>query len=284
MGLLSVAASYAGSRAETWWAPWAFWLGLLIIFTPIGVRVILIQESSRRERLGLLLMLGLLLYLVKYLQYPLAFANYDEFSHFRIALDILESGHLFHPSPVLPVGSFYPGLKIVTTTISHLTGLSIFAAGTIVIGVAKMLIILSLYLLYEHVSGSARAGGIATLIYMANPHFVLFSSEFSYESLAFPLAIWVLFVTARIVDQRENHRVAFTVIAELGLWAVITTHHLTSLPSWAFCCSGWRPRDCAADGFGIPSHWPVSRWLAWRWRRSGCSIRNCGCLAISPLY
>lgn len=234
VGVLLVALAYEGGRisAQQWPEP-LFWFGLLTIFLPIALRLLL-AKPARRERIALLIILTINLYLVKYLQYPLHFSGYDEFAHWLTTQDIVTTGHLFHANPLLPISPFYPGFEILTGALSSLTGLSIFVAGTILLGVIQLIFVLSLYLFYEHFTSSARVAGIATLLYMANPQFLFFDMDFSYESLALPLAVFVLLALAYRGDIHADRRKGLTLIIWLGLAAVVVTHHVTSYALVAF--------------------------------------------------
>ncbi len=236
LGVLLVALAYEGGRlsASQWPVP-LFWCGLLLLFVPVALRLFSAQPT-RQERIALLIVVTINFYLTKYLQYPLFFTSYDEFLHVRSAQDIAASHHLFQPNPLLPISAFYPGLEIVTNAVSSLTGLSIFVAGTLVIGVATLLLVLSLYLLYERLSGSMRLAGLATLLYIANPGFVFFDTMFAYESLALPLAIFVVFAIVHRGSLPVRGQVALTLLIWAGLAAVVVTHHLTSFALLAFLC------------------------------------------------
>ncbi|TME03322.1 MAG: hypothetical protein E6I80_19445 [Chloroflexi bacterium] len=227
VGVFLLALAYNGGRDAAQWADPLFWFGLLVLFLPIAGRLLSLR-ASRRERIALLVVLGMALYLAKYLQYPLYFTYHDEFAHWRTAYDIAASGHLFQRNPIIPISSFYPGLEIATSALSSLTGLSLFAAGNVVLGVGRLVLILAVYLFFEHIISSARVAGIATLLYMANPHFLLFDADFSYESLALPLAMFVLFaVVSRSSEPGGRHR-GLTLAIWLGLGTVVITHHVTS--------------------------------------------------------
>ena len=132
-------------------------------------------KGRRRARraIGLVVVLGVALYLVKILQSPTAFIQFDEFLHVRTAIDILEKHHLSARNSLLPVSPLYPGLEIATTAIANLTGLSIFWSGDLLLFVARVIFVLSLFLLTEIVCGSALVAGIASLIYMAHSGFLV---------------------------------------------------------------------------------------------------------------
>ncbi len=195
LGVLSVAYAYTTSRSAGTGLDTYFLPGILLIFIPATVRLIS-PTASRFERLGILCVVGICLYLVKVMASPLYFSFFDEFLHWRTADDIARSGHLFSENALLPVSSYYPGLEIVTNALSTLGGLDTFQAGIVVIGVARLVMILSLFMLNEQIMASARIAGIATILYMTNPHFLLFDAQFAYESLALPLATFVMFAMA----------------------------------------------------------------------------------------
>ncbi len=195
LGTLSVAYAFTDSRFGGAGLTPFFLAGLLLMFIPTMVRL-LSPAASRFERLGLLCETGMYFYLVKVMSSPLYFSFYDEFLHWRTADDIAKSGHLFSENALLPVSSYYPGLEIVTNAVSTLSGSNTFTAGLIVIGVARLLMILAFFLLCEQVLKSTRIASIATMLYMANPHFLLFDAQFGYESLALPLVAFVMFVLA----------------------------------------------------------------------------------------
>src|SRR6266545_4304543 len=82
------------------------------------------------------------LYLVKVLHSPLIFTLHDEFIHWHTANDILKSGHLFRENPLLPASALFPGLEIVTAALTRLSGLTIFDAGVVVVGIARLMLVL----------------------------------------------------------------------------------------------------------------------------------------------
>lgn len=202
-----------------------FLLGLLFIFVPNLARL-LSPAPSRLERICLLCGLGMSLYLLRFMTSPLRFSEYDEFLNWRTADDILRTGHLFSENPMLPVGPYYPGLQIVTNAVSTISGLHTFQAAVLVISAARLLMILSLFLLYEQLTNSSRMSGIATIIYMVNPHFLFFDSIFSYESLALPLATFMFYILIRYQTANKGYHWAIF-IACFVLLVVTITHHMT---------------------------------------------------------
>lgn len=241
LGVFLVAYAYTTARSGATGAILFYWLGLLIIFVPSAVRLIS-PATSRFERISLLCVTGICFYLFKVMYSPLNFSDYDAFLHWRTAIDIARSNHLFTVNAMLPVSPDYPGLEIVTDTLSTLSGLSIFHASIIVIALARLVMILSLFMLYEQISNSARLAGIATIIYMTNPHFLTFDAGFAYESLALPLALFMMSVMA-YHEMMKGKQCWIIFAVWITLAAFVVTHHLTGfifdelLVLWALLAS-----------------------------------------------
>jgi hypothetical protein len=237
VGLLLVALAFTQSRAAPVLAdsPTSilFWAGLLVMIAPIAWRLYGVQVS-RTERLGLVALLTLGLYLVKVVHSPLAFTFPDEMVFVYNTNQVNQDQRLFHENPVLPVTPRYPGLSIAANALVSLTGLSTFEAGIYLIGAARLILILGLFLFHERLSGSPRLAGMAALVYASNPNFVFWSAEFSYESLALPLAVVVLFLVARRVSSEAQVQPYLTGLAGILILAVAVTHHLTSFALIAF--------------------------------------------------
>jgi hypothetical protein len=204
-----------------------FWVAFTLLVAPVAVRVIL-PKTSRHERIVLLVAEGLALFLVKVFEYPLYVTYFDEFLHWRTALDIAATQHLFTPNALLPVSPLYPGLEIATNALSSVSGLSIFASGVLVDGAARVIGILAIYLFIELLSGSSHVAGIAVLLYLSSPHVLFFDAQYAYETVAIPLAALTLYALLATVRSTQRARIGALVVAWLCLGAVVLTHHVTS--------------------------------------------------------
>lgn len=158
IGLLQISIANSAARTNAPWAEWAFWLGLCVVYAPIILRL-LMPEVMRAERIGLVVLLGGMLYLAKIANTPIHMGYHDEFAHWRTALDIFNTQHLLQPNPALPVTPLYPGLGSATVVIARLTGLSLFQSGMLGLGVARIVMMLGLFFWLERVSGSSRVAG-----------------------------------------------------------------------------------------------------------------------------
>jgi hypothetical protein len=257
-GLLVVAVAFAGGRSEEGWASPVFWAGLLIIYAPISF-CLLGSRAGSRERLALVLGLVLLLYAMKVIQNPTGFAYHDELGQLQGANAVMQSGHLYLHNPIVKAYSYFPALDVATTSIASISGLSVFTSGLILIGVSRVILMSALFFFLARVTGSGRVAGIGALIYAANPNFVFFDAQFSYESLAIPLAMTTLLVTASAKGDSHEDRIPIA-IAVLLAAGTILAHHLTSY----FLVGAlviWAAAQCVERGFGLIRTSPVI-WIA----------------------
>jgi len=224
MLVLTVAAT--ANRFDAEWAHPLFWVALCLMFVTAAWRL-LSAQASRQERIGIVILVGLTCYSVKILSSPSHFSYFDEFLHWQTTNDILTTGHLFTTNTLLPVSPLYPGLELITSAMVRFTGLGVSEAGIILIGVARVILMISLYLLFEEISASPRIAGLAALLYTCHTNYLFFSSEFSYESLALPLTTFALFAIARRVHRRDFRIDRLLVLIVLVIASVAITHHIT---------------------------------------------------------
>jgi hypothetical protein len=258
-GVVLLAAADAQSRSGASGGYLLFWTGLALIFVP-SAAVLLLSAQGREARLAVALGFGLALYLAKVVYEPTAFTYHDEFAHYRNASNLLASGQLFGYNPLIRTTAYYPGLAVATDALVHLTGLSVYTCGLILIGCARLTLVGALFLLTDELLGSARAAGTAVVVYAANPNFLYFDAQYSYESLALPLAVLAVFFIARQGGQRP----AFPALASClaVTLAVIATHHMTAwaltalLLAWA--AAGWfRRRRCPGASMATTEFLPT---------------------------
>ena len=226
LGVLLVSVSFDMSQYGDLVLESLFLPGLLLIYVPCLVRLIS-PTPQRVERICLLCLVGFSFFLVQIMISPLYISPYDALLHWVTADNILRTQHLFSVNSLLPVSPFYPGLEIVENALATVGGLNTFQAGTVVIAFARLLMVLALYLFYEQITMSSRMAGIATMIYMTNPHFLFFDAIFSYETLALPIATFMFYALARY-DALSNGKYRWMLlVAWLTLAALTITHHMT---------------------------------------------------------
>lgn len=222
--LLAIAANRARLTAPTGLNQ-ALWIaGLVVIIAPAAVRV-LWSRTSAGERTALAVAVPVILQVSRLVLNPVFFSNHDELLHTNTLRQIDETSHLFSLNPLLPVSGFYPGLEMVTDSIHRITGLSTFSSSWIVLLAARVVITLAIIGLVRKVAGSSRAAAIASLLYVCNPQYLFFNSQYSYQTLALPLAVF----TAYAFAVRNRERRSGLLLPVLGLAAVTVTHHLTAM-------------------------------------------------------
>ncbi|NKL60428.1 hypothetical protein [Rhizobium leguminosarum] len=245
--LIVVALAANASRLGEGWAVPMFYTAIAAIFLPAAARIIH-PGASRLERLALIVIVTSAFFVVRVIRAPVAFIDHDEFLHWATVNDILGAGRLFLPNPLLPVSPLYPGLELITSALVNLSGLSVFAAGLIVLATARMMLMLALFLLFEKITDSARIASIACLIYMGSSTFLLFDVHYSYESLAIPMLAAVLLVSeSRRMARGDTAGWPMVVATMVLIVALAVTHHLTSYFCTALLC-GTAVMECLRQG------------------------------------
>jgi len=226
---MSLAYSWAATHDSGLLQYHLFWAGEFLFLVPAMVRL-LSRRPSRAERLGLLVMVGLFSYLPKFLRDPTGPLFQDELIHWHQAQVMFASGKVFVPNQLLGIIEYFPGLQLLTVQLRHLTGLSTFQAGSILLVLLHVVSLVGVFVLVERLSRSSWVAGIAALIYSINPAFMFFDAQFSYESLSTVFFIWVLACVAGLQTTREgaSERDAWLGVGLVLAAGCIVTHHLAT--------------------------------------------------------
>jgi hypothetical protein len=227
IGLFLCSLANALSRAAHEPSMLVYWLGVLLIALPIFFRLSS-HKPSYRERLLLILLLGLALYGVKVVHDSTFFTFSDEFVHSFNAENIERYHHLYHFNPAIPTTPYYPGLEGATSALMMLTGMSSYGAGIILVGAARLTFMAALFFLFARLSGSARGAALGVAVYTGTSNFLFWGAQFSYESLSLPLLVVVLMAFVERDAAPAQTRGAWAVPIVLGILAIAITHHLTS--------------------------------------------------------
>ncbi len=230
-GVLAAAAAYAAGRlghASSRAADVTYWLGQALIVIPVAHRLLSRKFLAGYEAVSLVVVLTVAEYLLKICYSPAGFTFVDELAHWRSAVNLLHTGKLFTLNYMLPISPRYPGLEEVTSALTSLTGLSVFASGLIVAGVAHLLFVCLLFVLFHHIGGR-RLAGVAVLIYASNPDLPYFDSIFAYQTLAVAFFGLALLAAWRLAArQTDGHLAGWLAVAILAILATVVTHHATS--------------------------------------------------------
>jgi hypothetical protein len=243
-GVLVVALADTAGRmghASSAWADRTYWLGQALIVVPVAVRMAGRRVRTAAETVTLVVVLAVAGYLVEVCYSPASFTYPDNLEHWRGTVNVLQTGKLSAPNYLLPISPHYPGLEEATSALASLTGLPADVCGLIVAGVAHLLFVCLLYLLFREIGGSDRAAGIAVLLYAGNSHFASFDSMFVYQTLALSflglalLAAWRLTAPVSSAAVPGGHAAAggrryggWLTIGLMAIAATVVTHHVTS--------------------------------------------------------
>jgi len=198
-------------------------------------------ELDRATRNAAVVCLGVTPTLMWRTTNPVLFTGFDEQLHMRTLADIIESHRLFEANPLLGVSPRYPGLEAVTALLNQV-GLPAMVAASVVILAARLVLVTALCDVVEQLTGSERAGGLAVAAYAVSPQFVFFNSQFSYQTLALPLAL--VGVSLIVRSRRSDQPVPLLAGATVCLAGVAMTHHMASfvtsalLLAWALAERG----------------------------------------------
>lgn len=266
LGLLAVAFAANASRNGNAWAIDIFYVGVAWLFLPLAY-VAARRDASPRQRFAAVMLATVALYAVRFIREPVAFIDHDEFLHWTTANHILDSGRLFSPNALLPVSPLYPGLETVATAIVSLSGMTMFQVATCLLAACRLGFVAALFLAYRRLSGSARVAACGSLVYMGSSTFLVFDTQFSYESLAVLFVAAVILADARSRDVRRTSHVVFVIVPLLAALAV--THHMT-----AYFASAYLFGLAVLEAFRAPPRrflvssilvaaWAVSAPIAW---------------------
>jgi hypothetical protein len=206
-----------------------FWAGVLLFAVP-AIAFAGRRDLSPSARLSVLVGYAAFTYLPKLLRNPDGPLYHDEFAHWRQSQEILVDGRLFESNPIVRVIGDFPGLHATVASIATLTGISVWQAAQIVLGLAHVLVVLGVAVLAADLWGDPRVAAVAAVIYSLNSSFLFFDTQFGYESLAIPLLIWTLVTLLRALRALTwATRLGWSALTLLLAGATIATHHLTAL-------------------------------------------------------
>jgi hypothetical protein len=227
--LVGTAYSVAARRSDGELPYVLFWAGVLAFVLP-AFTYATSEGVTRAGQVVALVAISLFLQVPKILRDPGGPLFHDELAHWRQLVDIGAAGHLFVPSSIIPIIQHFPGLHIVALTIERATGLSAWSAATAVLLITHVVGLVGVFLIVERVTGRARVGAIGAVVYALNSSYMLFHTQFAYESLAFALFVVVVLALTRIdsATGRGERRAWGAVAVAVGA-TVVPTHHLTSL-------------------------------------------------------
>jgi len=216
-----------------------FWAGMVLAYLVVAWRAI-----SGRYAVFWLGLFGLFTVLPSFLMSPGSPSGFDETAQFALLRNVISTGRLFQHTPLLPIGTFYPGLDSAAATIHWLTGLSPWDSALTLIAVVHCLLPVQVYYVARAMPVPHRWAAAAGVVYAANPSFVYFDTQFSYESVAILLMLAVvrLYVEALATERSGcatwRQSLSATLLMAVISFGLVVTHHLTSLIGIALLLAG----------------------------------------------
>jgi hypothetical protein len=225
LGVLMVAIAYAGGRQGTAGAILAYWIGQIVVFTPVVTRLLSRRMAGVGESFLLVMGLAVNQYLLKWMYSPDQFRFPDELQHWLATTIIVQSGALFQPNLALPPAVHFPGLAEMAAAISEMTGLPVTASGILVAGVAHLIFVGVLFAVVMRASNSPAVAGVACVTYATALHYLFFNSMFLYQTAALPFFMLTIWATRRW--RTEGGR-PFALLAVASICMTTLSHHVTA--------------------------------------------------------
>jgi hypothetical protein len=237
-GVLLVALAYAGGRDGSAGSMAVYWIGQVVVFSPVVARLLARRLTGMTESFVLVMGLAINQYVMKWAYSPDQFRFPDELQHWLATTLIMESGELFRNNLALPPAVHFPGLAEMGAAVAAMTGLSITVAGLLVAGVAHLVFVAALFVTVQRAGGSPAVAGLTCVTYATALHYLFFNSMYLYQTAALPflmLTVWAyrrwragdgwrwaaLGLVATLVTTVSHHVTAFMLIATLGLLAAV---------------------------------------------------------------
>ena len=220
----TIAQSTLSGTSEFVW----FWGGMFLLELPLML-LIAGRSTRRATRTALLILYGLVSFAPKLLRNPSSPVYHDEFAHWRETHEILTTGKLFEPNPIIPIIARYPGMHAATAALVHVTGLTIWQAATVLLILCHVALVLGLAVLAQSLGLNNRTAAVVAVLYSLNSSFLYFDTQYAYESVAISLAVWTLIAYVRAIRQVQGRgRVAWSMLTVLLAAGTVITHHLST--------------------------------------------------------
>ena len=204
-----------------------FWLGMLIGTLPLIVW--LARKSSTPVQRGLALMgLAEMTTLPKILRSLSGPLFHDEYAHLRATEDILNTGMPNGFNSIVTPVPLFPGLHGITAWVSSVTGFDVWTSAEALVAIAHIAGLLGVYVLIRTLGLSARGAAIGAAVYITNANWMYFHSQFSYESLGLPVAIWTIIIAIYAIRAARPRRWIFLAALAPMSYAIASIHHLST--------------------------------------------------------
>jgi hypothetical protein len=220
----SIAQTTTSSTSEFAW----FWLGMLLFELPLA-GLITRRASSQKMRTALLTFYGVVTYAPKLLRNPISPLYHDEFAHWRETHEILTTGKLFQPNPIIPIIARFPGLHAATAALVNATGLNIWQASTLLLLLFHVTLVIGIAALAQAVGFNNRTASVVAILYGLNSSFLYFDTQYAYESMAITLLVWTLVAFIKAMRSHSGEgRASWSALTLVVAACTVITHHLST--------------------------------------------------------
>ena len=211
-----------------------FWLGML---AAVAATVFGFSHLPYRGRAtGLLLVLGVLTLLPKFLLSVTRPDYFDEYGHLAHAQDMLSSGNLSVKNAFLPVVQYFPGLGLLTEGVHEVTRLSLWHSGQILVLIAHCGALLLIRAIARSLGFTEFAAFVAAIVFAANPSYLYFDSQYAYETIALPMLLVVTLCCLRArTAETDRAGWAYTAGGVVVATALVFTHHISAVMAVLLC-------------------------------------------------
>ena len=205
-----------------------FWTGFATILLPFFY--ILTRPWQRDRDTLFILGIGILsIYMIRLMRFKFEIGLDDEWAHFRQLIVTLATNNPYSYNSILPIVGHYPSLALVASTLVRMTGIPPMTMALIVIGVAKVLAIISVFYVAREFSKSRLTSALVTMLFFAAPTMVMFDSQYAYESLGLSLAVTAYAMALMHFRGKTKLSRRWWLTGFIFMAALVTgTHHLSS--------------------------------------------------------
>ena len=225
LGVLIVAFAYVGGRDLSASATALYWVGQIVVFTPVVVRLLSRRMAGVAESFLLVMGLAVNQYMLKWMYSPDQLRFPDELQHWLATTILNENGELFQPNQALPPAVHFPGLAEMAAAVTSMTGMTVTASGIIVAGVAHLVFVGMLFMAALRASRSPAVAGVACALYATAMHYLFFNSMFLYQTAALPFFMLTIWATRRWLS---GSGWPFAFLAVISICVTTVSHHVTA--------------------------------------------------------
>lgn len=226
LGVLLVAFAYAGGRDQTGGAIGLYWIGQIVVFVPVVLRLLSRRMAGTAESFLLVMGLAVNQYALKWMYSPDQLRFPDELQHWLATTVLQQSGKLFQPNLALPPAVHFPGLAEMAAATSSMTGLTVTASGVIVAGVAHLVFVGMIFVTTLRASRSPAVAGVACALYATALHYLFFDSMFLYQTVALPFFMLTIWANRRWL---AGSGWPFALLAIVSVMITTVSHHVTAI-------------------------------------------------------